>query len=82
MHQGALDSHFAAVVPILAEGRVVPFLGAGVNCAGRAPGTIWAEGGGELPDGKELARGLAAKVGFRGHDDDLLRVSLPTGGAS
>jgi hypothetical protein len=40
---------------------------------------VWSEGSGELPDGKELARWLAGKVGFRGADeDDLLRVSQYT----
>jgi hypothetical protein len=71
----ALDSHLDAVVSILAEGRVVPFLGAGVNCAGRAAGMVWEEPGAELPSGSELATWLARKAGLREHHGDLVRVS-------
>jgi SIR2-like protein len=78
MSNTGLDPHYAAVVPILAEGRVVPFLGAGVNRAGRAPDTVWREGSSDLPDGRELARWLAAKVGFSEDEDDLPRVAQYT----
>jgi hypothetical protein len=71
----ALDSHLDAVVPILAEGRVVPFLGAGVNCTGRRPGLVWDEPGEELPTATELASWLAGKAGLRGNDRDLVHVS-------
>ncbi len=70
-----LNSHFDAAVPILAESRVVPFLGAGVNCAGRNPGAKWSEGGDDLPDAWELARWLADKAGISGHEADLLRIA-------
>jgi hypothetical protein len=67
----ALDSHLAAVASILAESRVVPFLDAGVNCAGRAPGVVWEEPGRELPTGGELAD----KASLEEHHSDLARVS-------
>jgi SIR2-like domain len=70
-----LGPHYDAVVPIVAEGRVVPFLGAGVNCAGRAPGAVWKEPGAELPNGRELAGWLAHKVGLGEQQWDLVRVS-------
>jgi hypothetical protein len=67
-----LQSHHDAVAPILAEARVVPFLGAGVNLE---PGVTWRLGGHGLPSGVELARWLARIGGFDSTTTDLSRVS-------
>jgi hypothetical protein len=67
-----LHAHHTAVVQILAEGRVVPFLGAGVNRAGGATCRIGVTG---LPDGTQLRDFLAEKGGFGGNGDDLLRTA-------
>jgi hypothetical protein len=67
-----LQSHHEAVAPILAEARVVPFLGAGVNLT---PGEGWSPGGQRLPSGTELARWLAGMGGFDRDTNDLSRVS-------
>lgn len=59
---GALpDGHARLVANKLLEGRVVPFLGAGVNLCDRPDGFVW-EGSEQryLPSGWELARELAA----------------------
>lgn len=59
----------------LREGRVVPFLGAGVNI--RSPGR--AIGGAALPTGSQLSRQLAALVSYPADDerdlDDLSKVT-------
>jgi SIR2-like protein len=75
MSRPVLDSHFAALVPILAEGRVVPFLGAGANLAGRAPGTRWSPSGHEIPSGAELAEHLGARAGLATPERNLPRVA-------
>jgi hypothetical protein len=64
-----LDSHFDAVLRLLANGRIVPFLGPGVNFIDRSPGA-------DLPSSDELAHYLAQ--GFRYPPDeplDLPRIS-------
>jgi hypothetical protein len=53
----------------------VPFLGAGVNLAGRTRNTEWSERPHDLPDAWELARWLAEKARFRGEEVDLLRIA-------
>jgi hypothetical protein len=59
----------------LRAGRVVPFLGAGVNRCGRPADAAWKPGV-YLPDGRELAGRLADDFGFAASGrDDLLRVS-------
>lgn len=59
----------------MAEGMVVPLLGAGVNLCGRPPGASW-EHGRYLPDGAELADLLAGHFRFpEGELPDLVRVS-------
>ncbi len=70
-----LDSHLQFVAKRITEGKVVPFLGAGVNLVGRAsdesfqPGTV-------LPSGGELARFLADYFDYpEGEATDLVRVS-------
>jgi hypothetical protein len=54
-----LESHFDAVLRLLANGRIVPFLGPGVNLIDRSPGS---EGppGATLPSQHELATLLAS----------------------
>src|SRR4051812_48384720 len=73
-----LSEHFDAVIRRLQRGRVVPFLGAGVNRCGRPDGVSW-QAAGFLPDGGELASHLAEKFGYPIQEDesrpDLLRVS-------
>ncbi len=36
-----LDPHYKTVIKAIADGRVVPFLGAGVNLCGRPEGEAW-----------------------------------------
>jgi hypothetical protein len=58
----------------LAEGKVIPFLGAGANLCGRPADAPWSEG--YLPSGGELASYLAQTYAYPGADaSDLLRVS-------
>jgi hypothetical protein len=70
----------------LLQGKVVPFLGAGVNLCDRPPGSRYAESSAAwLPSGAELAQALAAEFNYplRGcsvtecpqNTPDLLRVS-------
>jgi hypothetical protein len=71
-----LAAHFPIVVRALVEGRVVPFLGAGVNLCGR-PEVEWKpDQPGWLPNGKELARHVARHYPDEiGNRDDLLGVA-------
>jgi SIR2-like domain len=51
-----LDRHLRLVIKAMREGRVVPFLGAGVNLCGRPAGFVWKAGQSPfLPSGRELA---------------------------
>jgi hypothetical protein len=69
------DTHYRIVAKAIAEGRVVPLLGAGVNLSGRPRGTPW-ERGRYLPSGLELASYLAGVFDFPDDElKDLLRVS-------
>ena len=52
------QGHYSTVVRSMAEGRVVPLLGAGVNLASRPRGKAWKQGQ-YLPNGYELAKYLA-----------------------
>jgi hypothetical protein len=66
----ALESHLHLLARRIADGRVVPLLGAGVSLAGRAHG----EPG--LPSGRELAEHLAARFYYPTDESlDLLRVA-------
>jgi SIR2-like domain len=66
------DAHYRFIARRMAEGQVIPFLGAGVNLCDRtgepAPGTT-------LPSGAELAAHLAQYSEMDGRDHDLVRVS-------
>jgi hypothetical protein len=65
------------MIKAIADGRVVPFLGAGVNLYGRPEGVDWGPGQTDyLPSGGELARFLAEDFGYPpGETQDLARVS-------
>ena len=69
------QGHYSTVVRSMAEGRVVPLLGAGVNLASRPRGKAWKQGQ-YLPNGYELAKYLAGIFYFPEETDlNLLRVS-------
>jgi hypothetical protein len=52
--------HYATVIRAIADGRAVPFLGAGVNLYGRPTGTRWRQNQNKyLPNGGELSEYLA-----------------------
>lgn len=69
------DAHLTIVLKAMRAGRLVPFLGAGVNRCGRPPDAPW-QVGEYLPDGRELANKLASDFGFDHMGvEDLLRVS-------
>jgi hypothetical protein len=67
------DSHYALVTKALAEGRVVPFLGAGAAVCGR-PAQSGFRQGQFLPTGAELTDYLAENYP-KGEPKDLLRVA-------
>jgi hypothetical protein len=58
----------------LVQGRLTPFLGAGVNLSSQALGEKFAPGV-RLPSGRELAKDLAHEFSYPGDDEDLVRVS-------
>ena len=74
-----LEDHYPAVVERLVDGKVTPFLGAGVNLAlpGRPNEVPW-ERGKLLPSGSELAQELVTEFDYplkTGEQPDLLRVA-------
>jgi hypothetical protein len=72
-----LDSHYTEVVEEIVAGRVTPFLGAGINLAGRPSGSGW-EQGKFLPSGLELAQALATEFHYprsEHEQPDLLRIA-------
>jgi hypothetical protein len=69
------DQHFLVVSHLMAQGEVIPFLGAGANLCDRPHGEAWAKGS-FLPSGGELARKLAEQSSYPTTETgDLLRVS-------
>src|SRR4051794_3343551 len=59
----------------MAEGKVIPFLGAGANLCERPAGSSWQDQH-LLPSGSELATYLAETYAYPGEDSgDLLRVA-------
>jgi hypothetical protein len=69
------ETHYRILAKAIAEGRVVPLLGAGVNLCGRPSGAGWQQGR-YLPSGRELATYLASTFEFPPDElQDLLRVS-------
>jgi hypothetical protein len=70
-----LDEHYRTVISEIARGRVVFFLGAGVNLCDRPEGTAWQPGQHLLPSRAELTEYLAERLSCRVDDaNDLLRV--------
>jgi hypothetical protein len=67
-----VEPDYRRIADLLRQGRVVPFLGAGVNAVGRDG---QASDGRRLPTGKELAQILARRFYYDGPDQDLVRVS-------
>jgi hypothetical protein len=75
-----LEPPYGIIANRLAEGRVVPFLGAGASLAARLPGEAWRPDNTTLlPSGRDLARLLADEAEFPSDDpsdiDDLAKVS-------
>ena len=65
MQHDELEEHCAEVADALRRGvDVVPFLGAGVNLAGRGEGVTFNANGANLPSGGELAEYLAGVFGY------------------
>src|SRR5262245_43073509 len=73
----AYSAHYTVLARAFANGRVVPFLGAGVNHCGRPEEVKWQPGQRiYLPSGSELAGYLADYCGIPATGvGDLLRVS-------
>ena len=69
------ESHYETMADLFLRGRLVYFLGAGVNLCGR-PEAVTFELGRYLPSGAELATHLAKYVHYNRPDpDDLVRVA-------
>jgi hypothetical protein len=68
-----MEVHYRTVVRGLAEGAVVPFLGADASQCGRPEGSDWHEGG-YLPSAEELAAYVLEQFALpRGNAGDLVR---------
>ena len=59
----SLDAHYDAVIKAIIEGKLVPFLGAGVNLCDRPEGVNWQRDH-YLPSGSELAAYLIKSFGY------------------
>jgi len=69
------ELHYSLVAELLADGEVIPFLGAGANLCDRPDETPW-EPGRFPPSGSELAAVLAERGHYPEPDDaDLSRIS-------
>jgi hypothetical protein len=69
------DSHYNTVINALLNGRVIFFLGAGVNLVNRSPEVDW-QSGDYLPSNSELTKYLARKFNFPlANVYDLMKVS-------
>jgi hypothetical protein len=72
----AYATHFAALLPGITAGRVVPLLGAGVNLCARPADLHWQPCCGFLPSGRELFESLARKFLYPSEPDyDLARLT-------
>jgi hypothetical protein len=67
------EAHYALITKAIADGRVVPFLGAGASLCGR-PALVGFEPGKYLPSGSELS-GYLSQVYPADEPRDLLRVA-------
>lgn len=74
---GGLDAQLSTIARAIVDGRVVPFLGAGVNLCGRPPAIAWKRSEpGYLPSGAELTNYLAESFGYpQDETRDLARVT-------
>jgi hypothetical protein len=72
-----LRVHLDTIAKAIVDGRVIPFLGAGVNLCGRPPNTAWtARQPQYLPSGTELAAHLAESFGYPSSEPrELARIS-------
>jgi hypothetical protein len=76
LSNAALEPHYKTVINGFADGRVVPFLGAGVNMVNRR-GSSWEPDEKFLPNSYDLAQYLVRKIGHieQKGSYDLVRVS-------
>jgi len=77
-NQYPLDEHAAKVIKEMLGGRIIPFLGAGVNLCDRPTEVKWSPGSRFLPSGGELTEHLAREYRYPHAPNDildLLRVS-------
>jgi len=74
----ALGPPYGEIWNLMAEGRIVPFLGAGASLAGRPENVPWSKTAEFFPNARELADFLAVPAVFpaaeRNERDDLARV--------
>ncbi|HEY6888206.1 MAG TPA: SIR2 family protein [Solirubrobacter sp.] len=76
-NHGASREHFEKVIHYLANGELVPLLGAGVNVCDRQAAEVY-EQGRNLPSGSELSELLASEYAYpadRTDRKDLIRVA-------
>lgn len=64
-----LESHYTAVIKAMLNGRLVPFLGVGVNMIGRPQEAKWAQGQ-YAPTSQELAAYLAESYHYPDEDSE------------
>ena len=77
---GELEQHYKQVAEAILLGRVVPFLGAGINLVDRGPQDVF-QIGANLPNGGELAAYLAKAFGYPGVETCPLGVLPATAAA-
>ncbi len=76
--QNTTEVKLYPVIRAIKKGKLIPFLGAGVNLCDRPAGTSWQAGQHQyLPDGGELARYLAKNFNYP-EADDLKRPDFLT----
>lgn len=69
------ETHYELIAKAIADGRVIPFLGAGASLCARPPGSSYKHGQ-FLPSGAELTEHHAQQFAYpAGEAKDLLRVS-------
>lgn len=73
----SLEPHFRILVKAMTEGRVIPFLGAGVNLFTRSQETPW-EVGKFLPSGRELSKMLAERFEYPPNLHDVADITRVT----